>query len=52
MVCLLFSQDGRAAAEVDVRRGKIVDALVVTAVVVVGDGRDLSFEIAGQEVVC
>ena len=47
-----FCQDGRASPEVDVGRGKIVDALVVTAVVVVGDeGRDLSFEIAGQEVV-
>src|SRR5439155_9478081 len=47
-----FCQDGRAASEVDVGRGEIVDALVVSAVVVVSDeGLDLSFEVAWQEVV-
>src|SRR5947207_11027924 len=47
-----FGQDGWAASEVDVGRGKIVDALVIAAVVVVVDeGRDLGFEVAGQEVV-
>src|SRR5207244_12275088 len=47
-----FGQDGWAASEVDVGRGEIVDALVVAAVVVVVDeGRDLGFEVAGQEVV-
>ena len=47
-----FCQDGRAASEVDVGRGEIVDALVVSAVVVVGDeGLDLGFEVAWQEVV-
>ena len=43
-----FGHDGWAASEVDVGRGEIVDALVVSAVVVVGDeGFDLGFEIAG-----
>src|ERR1700704_28128 len=47
-----FGQDGWTAPEVDVGRGEIVDALVIAAVVVVVDeGRDLGFEIAGQEVV-
>src|SRR5438046_394213 len=47
-----FGQDGWPAPEVDVGRGEIVDALVVAAVVVVVDeGRDLGFEIAGQEVI-
>src|SRR3982075_1177304 len=47
-----FSQNGWAASEVNVGRGEIVDALVVAAVVVVVDkGRDLGFEVAGQEVV-
>ena len=45
-------QDGVAAAEVDVGRGEVVDALVVAVVVIVGDeGRDLGFEMAGQEVI-
>jgi hypothetical protein len=40
-----FCQDGGPASEVDVGRGKIVDALVVAAVIVVGDeGVDLGFE--------
>ena len=47
-----FCQDCWTASEVDVGRGEIVDALVVAAVVVVVDeGRDLGFEIAGQEVI-
>src|SRR5271163_5073208 len=47
-----FCQDGRAPAAVGVGRGEVVDALVVSAVVVVGDERrDLGFEVAGQEVV-
>ena len=47
-----FCQDGEPTSEVDVGRGEIVDALVVAAVVVVGDeGFDLGLEIAGQEVV-
>src|SRR5437868_10214634 len=47
-----FGQDGWAASEVDVGPGEIVDALVIAAVVVVVDkGRDLGFEVAGQEVV-
>src|SRR5436305_6489110 len=47
-----FGQDGWTASKVDVGRGEIVDTLVVSAmVVVVDEGRDLSFEVAGQEVV-
>ena len=45
-------QDGLGAAEVDVGRGKVAQALVVALVVVVVDeGCDLGFEIAGQAVV-
>ena len=48
---LSFGQDSRAAPAVDVGGGEIVDAFVVSAVVVVVDeGGNLSFEIAGQEV--
>ena len=47
-----LSQDGGTAPEVDVGRGEIVDALVVAVVIVVVDeGRDLGFEITGQEVI-
>ena len=47
-----FQQDGLAASEVDVGRGEIGDALVVSQVVVVGDEvADLGFEITGQIVV-
>src|SRR5271163_1414876 len=47
-----FCQDDLAPAAVGVGRGKIVDAFVVAAVVVVGDeSANLGFEIAGQEVV-
>jgi len=43
-----FGQDSGAAPAVDVGGGKIADALVVSAVVVVGDeGLDLGFEVAG-----
>src|SRR5215467_6166371 len=49
---LSLCQDGGAAPEVDVGWGEIVDALVITAaVVVVDEGGDLSLEIARQEVV-
>ena len=49
---LSFGQDRRAAPAVDVGRRKIVDALVVSAVVVVVDeSGNLRFEIAGQEVI-
>ena len=49
---LSFGQDSRAAPTVDVGGGEIVDALVVSVVVVVVDeGGNLSFEIAGQEVI-
>ena len=56
MVCrVILSRSARMGATppaVDVGRGEIVDALVVAAVVVVVDeGRDLGFEIAGQEVI-
>src|SRR3979411_1265427 len=47
-----IGQDGWTTSEVDVGRGEIVDALVVEAGGgVVDEGRDLGFEIAGQEVV-
>ena len=47
-----FCQDGTTPPSVDVGRGEIVDALVVSAVVVVGnEGFDLGFEIAGQEAI-
>jgi len=43
-----FCQDGWTASAVDIGWGEIVDALVVTAVVVVVDeGRDLGFELTG-----
>lgn len=44
--------DGRCPAEVGIGRRHIVEALVVTLVVVMLDERvDLLFEISGQEVV-
>ena len=47
-----FGQNGWPASQIDVGRGKIIDALVVAVVVVVIDkGGDLIFKIAGQEVV-
>ena len=49
---LPFSQNGSVAAEVDVGRCDVVQALVVSFVVVVFDeGLDLTFQIAGQVVV-
>src|SRR5262245_63155617 len=49
MVCRLIlsrSSDGLGFAEVDVGRGEIGDALIVTAVIVVGDElTDLGFQI-------
>ena len=49
---LSFGQDGRAVPAVDVGGGEIVDAFVVSAVVVVVDeGGNLRFEIAGQKVI-
>ena len=48
---LSFYQDTGAVPEVDVGWGEIVDAVVVTATVVVVDkGGDLGFEIAREEV--
>ena len=47
-----FEEDGLSAPEVDVSRGKIVEALVIAGMVVVRhEGGDLAFEIAGQVVV-
>src|SRR3984957_1095183 len=47
-----FEEDGLGASEVDVSRGKIVEALVIAGMVVVRhEGGDLAFEIAGQVVV-
>ena len=47
-----FQQDGLAPPEVDIGRGQIVQTLVISIVVVVGDeGLDLSLEVARQIVV-
>ena len=47
-----FEEDGLSAPEVDVSRGKIVEALVIAGMVVVRhESGDLAFEIAGQVVV-
>ena len=47
-----FEEDGLSASEVDVGRGKIVEALVIAGMVVVRhEGGDLAFEIAGKVVV-
>ena len=47
-----FEEDGLGAPEVDVSRGKIVEALVIAGMVIVRhEGGDLAFEIAGQVVV-
>src|SRR5262245_10555304 len=49
---LSIGQDSRAPPAVDVGGGEIVEAFVVSAVVVVVDeGGNLSFKIAGQEVI-
>ena len=47
-----FEEDGVGAPEVDVSRSEIVEALVIAVMVVVLDeGGDLAFEIAGQVVI-
>ena len=47
-----FEEDGVSAPEVNVGRSEIVEALVIAVMVVVLDeGGDLAFEIAGQVVV-
>ena len=47
-----FGQDGFTAAEVDVSRGEVGDALVVAVVVIVIDeGGDCCFEFALEDVV-
>ena len=47
-----FEEDGLSTPEVDVSRGKIVEALVIAGMVVMRhDGGDLAFEIAGQVIV-
>jgi len=47
-----LGEDCLGPAEVDVGRGEIVDALVIAGVVIVLDeGFDLPFEIAGQVVI-
>ena len=47
-----FQQDGLGASEVDVSRGKIAQALVIAAMVVVIDECvDLGLEVAGQIIV-
>lgn len=47
-----LEQDCLASAEVDVSRGQIVDALVIPSVVVMLDeGLDLGFEVAGQIII-
>src|ERR1700690_2372639 len=44
-----FEEDGLPPSEVDVSRGKIVEALVIAGMVVMRhEGGDLAFEIAGQ----
>ena len=47
-----FEEDGLGPSEVDVGRGEIAEALVIAGMVVMRhEGRDLTFEIAGQVVV-
>jgi hypothetical protein len=47
-----FHQDGLAAPEIDVGGGEIVDALVVSAMIVIGDeALDLGLEVARQKVI-
>ena len=47
-----FEEDGLGPPEVDVSRSEIAEALVIASMVVVLDeGRDLAFEIAGQVIV-
>src|SRR6516162_11122937 len=47
-----FEEDGRGPSEVDIGRCAIAQALVIAGmVVVVDEGGDLAFEIAGQVIV-
>ena len=47
-----FEEDGLGSSEVDVGRGKIVEALVIAGMVVMShESRDLTIEIAGQVIV-
>ena len=47
-----LQKDGSASAEVDVGRGEVLQAFMVTPVIVVLDeARDLGFEITGQIIV-
>ena len=47
-----FDEDGLATSEVDVGRGEVVEALVVSAMIVMLDEvRDLGFEVFQKEVV-
>ena len=47
-----FEEDGLGPSEVDVGRGEIAQALMLAGMVVmVDEGRDVAFEIAGQVVV-
>ncbi len=47
-----FSDDGFVAPEVDISRCDVTEALVVSLVVIVIDeGPDLAFEVAGQIVI-
>jgi hypothetical protein len=47
-----FEQDGRAPSEVDVCRGEIAEALMISALLVMFDeGGDLQFEVLREEVV-
>ena len=49
---LAFEQDGFSSAEIDIRRRQIIDALVITPMIVVLDeGFDMRFEIAGQIII-
>jgi hypothetical protein len=46
---LAFEEDARGASKIDVSRGEIAQALVIAGMVVmVDEGGDLAFEIAGQ----
>ena len=47
-----FEENGLGPSEVDVGRGQVVEALVISSmIVVVDERRDLAFEFAGQVIV-
>ena len=47
-----FEENGLGASKIDVSRRKIAQALVIASMIVMSDeGRDLTFEIAGQVIV-